>query len=202
MGTSVLPTAGSYLHNFFYAFIPLFVATDIGGIVPIFLSLTKGLSENERRSVGGQALLTAFIISLLFIAIGRWVFQLLGISVADFQIAGGILLLVLAVGEMLHFGVKEGLPNVHVGPVPLGTPLIAGPAVLTSLIILIPLYGYRLTLSALAVNLLLLALALSQSRRLVRWFGDNGLRATSQVISLFLAAIAVSMIRRGVQTLR
>jgi multiple antibiotic resistance protein len=189
------------LHRFFYAFIPIFVATDVPGIIPIFLSLTQGLSDTEKRRVSGQALLTAFAISVIFVAVGRWIFKLLGITVADFQMAGGIVLLVLAVMMMLHFGRKADVPNIDVGPVPLGTPLIVGPAVLTSLIILIPLYGYELTLAAFCVNLLIVAVAFQQSQRLVKWVSTNGLRAASQVISLFLAAIAVSMIRRGVESL-
>lgn len=186
--------------DFAYTFIPIFVAMDIGGIIPVYLSLTHNLTDNERKSVSTQALFTAFAISLLFVAVGRWIFRLLGISVSDFEIAGGVVLLVLAIVEMLRMG-REILPSAHVGPVPLGTPMIVGPAVLTSLIILIPLYGYTFTLGALCANLILVGLAFSQSRRLVVWLGVDGLRAMSQVISLFLAAIAVSMIRRGIQAM-
>jgi multiple antibiotic resistance protein len=187
--------------DFIYAFIPIFVAMDIGGVVPAFLSLTKNLTDAEKQRVSTQALFTAFAISVLFVAIGRWIFRLIGISVSDFEIAGGVVLLVLAIVEMLRLG-KEVLPNAHVGPVPLGTPMIVGPAVLGSLIILIPLYGYVLSLGALCANLILVWIAFRQSRRLVTWLGEDGLRAISQVISLFLAAIAVSMIRRGIQSLR
>jgi len=186
--------------EFVYAFIPIFVAMDIGGLIPVFLTLTKNLSASEKRQVAIQALSTAFLISVIFVAVGRWIFRLIGISVSDFEIAGGILLLVLAIVEMLHLG-KDVVPDAHVGPVPLGTPLIVGPAVLTSLIILIPLFGYPLTLGALLINLILVGIAFGQSRRLVRWLHEDGLRAFSQVISLFLAAIAVSMIRRGFHSL-
>ena len=75
--------------------------------------------------------------------------------------------------------------------------LIIGPAVLTSLLILISLRGYTMTLLALMANLLLVSMAFKISGRLVKLIGQDGLRATSQVVSLFLAAIAVSMIRRG-----
>jgi multiple antibiotic resistance protein len=182
--------------EFLYAFIPIFVAMDVAGIIPVYLTLTKNLSEAEKKKVSVQALSTAFLISLIFIAIGRWIFRLIGISVADFEIAGGILLMVLAIVEMLHLG-REPTPGAHVGPVPLGTPMIVGPAVLTSLIILIPLYGYVIALSALLANLLILGFAFGQSRLLIKWLREDGLRAMSQVISLFLAAIAVSMIHRG-----
>ena len=187
------------LREFLFAFIPIFVAMDVFGVIPVYLTLTKDIADTARQKVSVQALSTAFLISLLFIAVGRWIFRLLGISVADFEIAGGILLLVLAIVDMLHLG-QEPTPGAHVGPVPLGTPMIVGPAVLTSLIILIPLYGYVAVLSALIVNLLIVRFAFGQSRTLVKWFHEDGLRATSQVISLFLAAIAVSMIHRGLQS--
>ncbi len=190
-----------HLWDFIYTFIPIFVAMDIGGLVPVYLSLTKGLSNEERRTVSWQALFTAFVISAAFIAVGRLIFRVLGITSADFEIAGGVLLLVLAIVEMLHLGAKETAPNLHVGPVPLGTPLIVGPAVLTSLIILIDLRGYPVTLLALVANLVIVGVAFRQSRRLVQLIGEDGLRAISQVVSLFLAAIAVSMIRRGFQGL-
>jgi multiple antibiotic resistance protein len=189
-------------HDFIYTFIPIFVALDLGGVIPMFLSLTKTLSDDERRSVGWQALATAFTISVLFIAVGRVVFQVIGISVADFEIAGGLLLLVLAILEMLHGESTRVQGGAHVGPVPLGTPLIAGPAVLTSLIILVSLRGYVMTFTALVANLLIVFVAFRQSKRVVQVIGEHGLRASSQVISLFLAAIAVSMIRRGVESLR
>ena len=68
-----------------------------------------------------QALFTAFAISVLFVAVGRWIFRLIGISVSDFEIAGGVVLLVLAVVEMLRLG-KEVLPSAHVGPFLLAHP--------------------------------------------------------------------------------
>jgi multiple antibiotic resistance protein len=174
---------------------------DVGGLVPVFLTLTKGLTENESRNVIVQALFTAFCISAAFIAVGRLIFRVIGITPSDFEMAGGALLLVLAIMEMLQRGDRESLPNIHAGPVPLGTPLTVGPAVLTSLIILIELRGYAATLLALIANLLLVGVGFWQSRRVVKIIGPQGLRAMSQVISLFLAAIGVSMIRRGFEAL-
>lgn len=185
------------LHDIVYSFIPIFVAMDIGGLIPVYLTLTKDLSPKQKREVSLQALFTAFFISIAFIVAGKFVFRVLGITTYDFQIAGGVLLLVLAVVEIVrgeHRGITAGA---NVGPVPLGTPLIVGPAVLTSLLILISLRGYAVTLSALIANLILVWLGFQYSHRLVKIIGQNGLRATSQVVSLLLAAIAVSMIRRG-----
>jgi len=188
------------LKDFAYSFIPIFVAMDIGGLVPVYLTLTKDLTPQEKQDVRWQALATAFLISIAFILAGQFIFKVLGISAADFKIAGGILLLVFAVVEIVRGERTVSASGAHVGAVPLGTPLIVGPAVLTSLLILISLRGYGLTLMALMANLLLVGLAFKFSHRVVRLIGQDGLRATSQVIGLFLAAIAVSMIRRGLES--
>jgi len=190
------------LTNFVYSFIPIFVAMDIGGLIPVFLTLTQDLTPEEKRLVSWQALVTSFLISVAFIVAGRLIFRVLGISAADFLIAGGVLLLVFAVVEIIRGEQKIMASGVHVGVVPLGIPLIIGPAVLTSLLILISLRGYSMTLLALMANLILVSLAFKGSQRLVKLIGQDGLRATSQVVSLFLAAIAVSMIRRGIESLR
>jgi multiple antibiotic resistance protein len=188
--------------NFVYSFIPIFVAMDVGGLIPVFLNLTHDLTPSEKRLVSWQALCTAFFISVIFILAGQLIFRVLGITPADFKIAGGILLLVLAIIEMVRGEHKMKGSDVHVGVVPLGIPLIVGPAVLTSLLILISLRGYTMTLAALMANLLLVSLAFKTSHRVVKVFGEDGLRAASQVVSLFLAAIAVSMIRLGIQSFR
>ena len=190
------------MRDFIYSFIPIFVAIDIGGLIPVYLSLTKDLTLKQKRHVSLQALVTAFLISVAFVLAGQLIFRVLGITPSDFQIGGGLLLLVLAILEMVRGEHQLGPSGVQVGVVPLGIPLIVGPAVLTSLLILINLHGYVLTLIALMANLFLVALAFLLSQRLVKWVGQNGLRASSQVVSLFLVAIAVSMIRRGFVSLR
>jgi multiple antibiotic resistance protein len=185
------------MSHFLHVFIPLFVAMDIFGLVPIFISLTHGMSEIERRRVAYQAILTALLVSIFFLAVGTWIFKVLGISLADFQVAGGLLLLVFAVTEILNRSPRDEAPNLTAGPVPLGIPLIVGPAVLTSLLVLAPSYGYVFTLTALCLNLLLVALILSFTKIVSHGAGKNSLQAVSQVIHLFLAAIGVSLIRHG-----
>ncbi|MBI5643355.1 MAG: MarC family protein, partial [Deltaproteobacteria bacterium] len=86
-----------------------------------------------------------------------------------------------------------------VGIVPIGTPLIAGPAALTTLLMLSDLYGFKVTLAALIVNLFIIWLVLQSSDRIVNAIGEKGALGLSKVISLLLAAIAVMMIRRGLE---
>jgi multiple antibiotic resistance protein len=106
-------------------------------------------------------------------------------------------LLVLAVRELVGFGPSDRGGGDEFGVVPLGMPLIAGPALLTSLLILIDTVGVLFTVISLLVNLALVAVALCQADRFTRLMGNQGLRGVSKIIALLLAAIAISLIRRG-----
>lgn len=192
---------GEWGNQVLLAWIPLFVAMDPIGLVPMFLGLTEGLSRDERRHVSTQATVTAGAVSIAFLMLGRAVFAALGISVADFQIAGGLIFFILAARDMV--GATELSPRTRLdfGVVPLGTPLIAGPATLVALLMLLDSVGVVITLIAFLSNLVLVWLAFRQSDLLARVVGLRGLRAFSKIISLLLAAFAISMIRRGLQTL-
>ena len=120
-------------------------------------------------------------------------------AIADFQIAGGLILLILATRELVTFGPQDRGGTDEFGIVPLGMPLIAGPALLTALLILIDTVGIVFTLISLLVNLAIVAVALCNADRFSRWMGKPGLRGISKIIALLLAAIAVSLIRRGWQ---
>ena len=124
----------------------------------------------------------------------------LGISVGDFQIAGGLILFVLAARDLVRTeGEPEPLPE-DFGIVPLGLPYIAGPATLTTLLIVIDSVGTGPALAALATNLIIIAFAVHYADWLGRRFGKTGMRAVSKIIAMLLAAIAISMIRRGWKT--
>ena len=186
------------LTTFFQVFIPLFVTIDPLGLVPLFLTVTGGMSDERRRRVSFEAVASATVICLSFMFLGHAVFRFLGITVNDFRIAGGIILLVLAVLDL----VMHDKPAMHVdemvGIVPLGMPLIAGPATLTTILVLAGRHGYWWTALSLAVNFLLLLGVLLGSRWIARLVGANALRALSKLVMVFLAAIAVNFIRVGV----
>lgn len=188
------------LREFLEVFIPLFVAVDPFGLLPIFLAVTADLSPKDRHRIAAEAALTAFIIAMVFMFLGNAIFHFLGIESADFKIGGGILLLVLAVLDI----VLVGKPAVHdremVGIVPLGMPLIAGPAMLTTILVFSSRegYGYTVTTAATVVNFLILLLVLRSAHVVVRLVGMNTLRAFSKLVMVLLAAIAIQFIRTGV----
>lgn len=187
-----------FLESFLKAFIPLFVAIDPVGLAAIFLALANGIAPERRRKIATQATWTGGLVALLFLFLGQTIFSALGITVSDFQIAGGLILFILAARDLVHSAAEEP-PRLadDFGVVPLGMPLIAGPASITTLILLAQTIGWMPTLLALLANLLLVILAFAYSDFIGRKIRATGMRAISKIISLLLAAIAVNMIRHG-----
>ena len=185
--------------KFFVAFIPVFVAIDPIGLVALFIGLGPSASPQRRRHQAFLGIFTGLGVAIGFIFLGKIIFSALGITVADFQIAGGLILLILATRELVTFGPQDRGGADEFGIVPLGMPLIAGPALLTALLILVDTVGVVFTLVSLLVNLAIVAVALCNADRFSRWMGKQGLRGISKIIALLLAAIAVSLIRRGWQ---
>jgi len=184
--------------KFLDCFIPLFVTIDPIGLAAVYLALGRNVPVAMRRRIANQATWTGGIVALLFLFLGRVMFNAIGIGEGDFQIAGGAVLFVIAVRELtLPMSQEKISLSDDFGIVPLGMPLIAGPATITTLLVISQSVGYAMTLVALAVNLALVALAFAQSERLESMVGQTGLRAVSKIIALLLAAIAVHIVRRG-----
>lgn len=180
-------------------FIPIFVAIDVFAVLPMFISLTSGFSKTEKKVVVRQSILTALIVGLIFVAIGEAVFKILGVTVDDFKIAGGLILLVIAILDLIREGKGRRKPEGTVGVVPIGVPLIVGPAVLTTLIVLIGHYGIVPTLISLIFNLVIVWVFFTKAQTITDLFGKNGIVAISKVMALLLASIAVMMIRLGIE---
>ena len=188
------------LKNFFLAFIPIFVAIDPIGMVALFMGLGTHSATEDRTKQALLGVVTGLCVSVGFIFLGRIVFSALGITVADFQVAGGLILLVLAGREIVGAGDENRTGGNEFGVVPLGMPLIAGPALLTALLILVDTVGLFYTVVSLLLNMAIVALALCQADRVARLLGRQGLRGVSKLVALLLAAIAVHLIRNGWQT--
>lgn len=188
-----------WFEQFILAFIPLLVAMDPVGLVPVYLSMASNVEPAHRNIVVVQAVTTAFLVGIGFLMLGRALFTALGITVADFQIAGGVILLILAVQDLLANDVRNQFAVKDFGVVPLGMPLIAGPGMLTSVLTLGDTLGSALTISALVTNLVIIWFALRFAETLSRLVGATALRAISRFVALLLAAIAVNLIRRGWQ---
>jgi multiple antibiotic resistance protein len=183
--------------TFLLSFIPLFVAIDVLGVVPLFVSLTDGMIPKAKKTLITEATLAALAVSLVFLFGGRMIFNYLGITENDFRVGGGIVLLVLAVSDLLFAAENGRNPQTSIGVVPLGIPLIIGPAALTTLLIVVDTHGYVAAVISLLVNLMIVWLVFRNSSHITRLMGDAGSKAFAKVAALFMAAIAIMMIRVG-----
>ncbi len=183
--------------NILLSFIPIFVAVDAIGVLPILASLTQGLDEKRKSRIILQSMLTAGCLAVGFIFLGKFVFRVLGIALGDFMIAGGAILFCLAIIDIVNPVKERRIPAEDLGVVPLGTPLIAGPAVLTISVLSVSEYGLIPTVISVVTNILLAGLIFRLSLMLIKVLGEAGAKAMSKVASLLLAAIAVMLIRKG-----
>ena len=179
------------------SFTAIFVAMDVIGTLPIYFKLTEHLGEPERKRVVRFSLVVALLTALLFAFLGQAVFRFLGIDVADFRVAGGLVLLLISLADLVGRPEHEHRITGSAGVVPLAVPLITGPAVLTAVILHIGAYGYMVVISALIANFALAWFLMSNSSGVHRLLGKDGAVVLSKLVALLLSAIAVSMIRGG-----
>ena len=183
------------------SFIPLFVAVDAIGNIPFYLSLVENSSKAQRNKIVLDAVTTAGAVAVIFMIVGKWIFAVLGITIPDFQIAGGALLFVIAVRLLMPGAQKSTLTNAHakdMGVFPLGTPLITGPAVLTTTLMMMNSFGAVPTLVALILNMVFVWFTLVKADVIIKFIGSSGIQAFSKIIYILLAAIAVMMVRHGI----
>lgn len=186
------------LNSFLLCVIPIMVAIDAPGVAPLYLEMTDGMDSHEKKRTVRQSVFTAFLITAAFIFLGSAVFKLLAILVEDFMIAGGILLLIISINDLLFAGTKKMSVPHTMGVVPLGTPMLAGPGTLTTSLVLVGNYGYPPVIFSLIFNLLLAWLIFDRADGIIRIIGENGARGVTRLASLLLAAIAIKMIRMGI----
>lgn len=189
-----------FLTSFFKCFVPIFVAMDPIGIIPIFIGLTLEMDIKAKRKLTRNSMFTASMVSTGFLFLGKFLFDFMGVRTSDFQVAGGLLLLLLAISELSFGGAeKRRTPDTDLGIVPIGIPLIMGPAALTAIVMLEAQYGLWITLLSLAINITIMWLVLVNASRIVRIIGNNGAKGAAKITALLLAAYAITMIRSGIE---
>ncbi|PPS46061.1 MarC family protein [Chroococcidiopsis sp. TS-821] len=194
------------------AFLTLFVVLDPIGLVPLFMTLAGYHSHKVQLRIIRQALLVAGGILFVFALFGNNLLRYLGISVAAFQVAAGILLLKIAIDMVFAQRERETKAEeseaqirTDISVFPLGTPLIAGPGALASILILqaeaaiYPL-GTVVILGIIAFVLLLIYGSLAIAQHITHWLGRTGINVISRVLGILLAALAVQYIVDGILT--
>ncbi len=190
--------------------ITLFVILDPIGVLPFFLTLTKGFSKDQRRSLARKAVLIAIGLLLVFAFLGDAILIFLGVSIFDFEIAGGILLLIFSVRDALSnepLGVTESTAGLDpsraietIAVIPIATPLLAGPGSLTTVMLLTKdePYGPAISVIAIVVDCFIAWVALRLSGRINDRIGPTGLVIIGKVMDILMAAIAISYLTKGI----
>ena len=189
----------SWAEQFIKTFVPLFIVIDAFGNLPFVISMSQGMARSERNRMVLLAVFTAAIVGLAFLFLGRFVLNLMGISVGSFAIGGGLILLVLSIRFILTGQVVEAIKEEMVAVVPIGTPLTVGPATITALLLLATQFPLYMVLLSFALNIVVAWIVFMLSNWFASFLGQGGIKAVSKVFSLLLAAIAVSMIIDGLR---
>ena len=182
------------------AIIVLFIIVDPLGNVPIFIGLTEDVAENQKRKVFNTAAFVAVVLLLVFAFTGQEIFNIFGISIYSFEIAGGILLLIISIRLILsprEEHDKDESPE-QLGAVPIAMPLLVGPGAITTTILSIQQYSYVVTVLSVLVVMLLTWAIMRSIGGIYKVLGKTGSLVITRVMSLLIAAIAVQYILTGV----
>jgi multiple antibiotic resistance protein len=191
----------SWLASLALTFVPLFIVIDAFGNLPFVMALSEGMSRGERRRLIHVATVTATLVGLAFLFFGQLILHVMGISVGSFAIAGGLILLVLSIKYILTGKMVEMVREEMIAVVPIGTPLLVGPATITTLLLLVGQFPLYMVLISFVLNLLIAWVLFLLGNQIVSFMGKGGLRAVSNVFNLLLAAIAITMVLRGLSLL-
>jgi multiple antibiotic resistance protein len=182
------------------AFLSIFVIMDPFGGLTILISLTKKHSVAERRNIIKKAVSIAAGILLIFVLVGEKILEFFGISLNSFRIAGGIILLIMGIEYVLDLRItRESLLGYSIAVVPLATPLITGPGVITSTIIVVMHYGKLIAFLAAGLSLLITLIIFYYSNIIYKFLGKQGNEILSRLMGLVLTAIAVEFIVQGIK---
>jgi multiple antibiotic resistance protein len=212
-----LPAEAARIHSFlssmtefsFVAFSSIFFLVDPFAAVPPFLAMTSHADSAARRRMAARAAWTCFIVLSLFAISGSFIFKLFGITLAAFEIAGGLILLLIGL-EMLQARrstqegtseTEEGAQKEDIGITPLGIPLLAGPGAISTVMVLMgasPTWQHFIPVFvAIAVTALTSYLILASADRVRKRMGDTGIRIMMRIMGLMLTAIAVQFVING-----
>jgi multiple antibiotic resistance protein len=193
------------------AFSSIFFLVDPFAALPTFLAVTAGNDGARRRATARKASLTAWLLLSAFAVAGQYIFRLFGVTLPAFEIAGGIILLLIGL-DMLNArrsatqetGAETEAAAIKedAGIVPLGIPMLAGPGSITSVMVLVGQAQGRwllmgAILGSIAITALICYLVLGNSDRVARVLGETGIRILVRIMGLLLVALAVQYFVNG-----
>lgn len=188
-----------FVTEFVKASIALFIIVDPLGNIPIFVGLTEKLGEPQRKRVFNVATLVGVVLLLVFAFTGLEILNIFGLSIYSFEVAGGILLLIISIRILVSGSFHEGTESPEsIGAVPIAMPLLVGPGAITTTIFNLQAYGIIVTILAVVVVLTVTWVILRFMHSIYRFLGKTGAIVIARVMALFIAAIAIQYILTGV----
>jgi multiple antibiotic resistance protein len=192
----------------------IFFLVDPFAALPTFLAVTAGATATRRRKMAWKASVTALVVLSAFAVAGQYIFKMFGITLPAFEIAGGVILLLIGL-DMLeakrsptqesHEEAAAAALKEDAGIVPLGIPMLAGPGAITSVMVLVGQADTRLKMVAILASIFITAaicyLVLGNSDRVARALGETGVRILVRIMGLLLVALAVQYFVNGMADL-
>ncbi len=192
-------SVAEFVANLAKAVIVLFIIVDPFGNIPIFIGLTQEMTTAQKRKVFNTACLVGFILLLVFAFTGLEIFNIFGVSIFSFEIAGGILLLIISI-RILISGSNQKSPESpeSLGAVPIAMPLLVGPGAITTTILNLQAYDVYVTAVSVLVVMAITWIMLRFMSGIHKVLGKTGSLVIARVMALLIAAIAVQYILFGV----
>ena len=187
-----------FIGNFLRAFFELFIVLDPISVAPIYISRSSTLPPSQRSKLLNMIVTSVFFMLLLFAVIGDLMFRLLGVSMSDFKIAAGIILLVYAVASFLNIQLTSSEAQPESLLVPIATPLLAGPGSVTVVIYIKQAYGYPMAILSLVLNVALIYPIFKAGDRIIELLGRQGVLLLDKFMNLIIAGFSISLIRMGI----
>lgn len=204
-------TVGDLLQFALITFTSILFIVDPIAVIPTYLVITQGETAAQRRDTARRACIAAAVLLVVFSVAGRLIFQLFGITLPAFRIAGGLILWLVAM-DMLHgqrttqespTEIHEGKEKDDVAITPLAVPMLAGPGAISTVIVLggqaRTITEHAIVYAAIVLTAILSWLSLLLGERLVSRLGQTGIRVTTRIMGLLLAAVAIQFVLTGVK---
>lgn len=188
-----------FFSEFSKAALALFIIVDPFGNIPIFVGLTENVQDAQKKRVYNTATIVGTVLLLVFAFAGTGILSLFGLSIYSFEVAGGILLLIIAIRILISGSMHENVESPEsLGAVPIAIPLLVGPGAITTTIFNIQQYDTIIAILAVLVVMAITWITLRYINKVYKFLGKTGSLIIARVMALLIAAIAVQYILTGV----
>jgi len=204
----------SYVKFSLLALSSIFFLVDPFAAIPSFIAITVGVEPTRRRGMARKAAITCFIVLISFALAGQFIFNLFGIKLPAFEIAGGLILMLIGIDMMearrsptqeSQAETEDAASREDAGIVPLGIPMLAGPGAISSVMVLVgeaPNHWQMLAIiGSIAITALVSYFVLAGADRIRVFLGETGIRILVRIMGLLLVALAMQFFVNGLTDL-